>query len=231
MKKLYTYLFALLLCSFTSYAQISPDKTNTIAALRAFLKNEIALYLKDTQQHTIRNATKFNIDPSIDISFIDSCEVRYDIKKSALQLKYHTLYEVDLPQIFDCKSHQVKIGNFQTLFGLDRSMLIAYSGESFKILSGSLYNYAFSHMFNLNHKQPETYLDYLKLKLFRYELKDIAYVKKRKKWIYFSANQVINTKPYKVYFRVSRENPDIVESLGWKISGKYRESEKIVICG
>jgi hypothetical protein len=224
-----TYLILLFYCSFSSNAQTA-NNADTIVALKAFLKNEIAFYLKDSQQHTLINGTKFSTNPTIDISFIDSCDFKFDIKKSDLLLKDHVLYEVDLLNAFDCKTHQVKIGNFQRLFGFDRSILVAYS-NSFKILSGPLYDYMFSHMFRFNDKQPETYLDYLKLKLYRYDLQDLAFVKKNRKWIYFSATETIFTKPYKVYFRISRDNPDIVESLGWKISGKYRDSEKIEVCG
>lgn len=229
------YKYLLLLFYITLYGQEAnsqEEKLNdTIFQIDAFLKDKLI-----TQYQLINNYRILN-----GISFLTSDmsqSVKYNIQNLMLDVRSlnrdiceSKIFSARISSYIDKDSIKIKPSNtfFDSLGIQNRLILIGYSQNGIKIISGDLTNSLYSMCFDLDLNKIDTYYQYLELKMFVYNLKDIKYKKKDKKWIYFSAVENIYTIPTIVYLRINRKFPDIVERLGKNISGKYKRTEKTVI--
>jgi len=114
----------------------------------------------------------------------------------------------------------------EQLYGYGQEILIAIREKEnsfeLKFLSGRLILSSYSSDFNLE----TDYHNYLELKLFTDKVSNIKFIKKNRKWLYFSTTKLIFSVKKKVFYRINRLNTDLVQYLGCKMSGKYSKKEK-----
>jgi len=151
-------------------------------------------------------------------------------KEIDYQVDNYTLYEIIISPYIEFGNKQLALSYPESyLVGNSKKILLGIYKKDIIFMSGDLYHSKYSKLILKKDNSIKKYIEFLNLKLHSYNINNISYVKKKKKWLYFSAYEMIFTKKTKVYFRVNKETPDLVEYLGWKISGRYKNREKIKI--
>jgi hypothetical protein len=127
----------------------------------------------------------------------------FKLEMKVQQLDWHypregfMLYEVSLDGL---KYNNAKAGLEQKNFYVwgGKYFLIAvnrsnHQGEV-KFISGQFFIHAIADDFRLNEKDPLSYLDFLKFKLFRYQVENISFVKKKGKKLCYTGNSLLYNK-------------------------------------
>ena len=82
--------------------------------------------------------------------------------------------------------------------------LIAYKKGSILYISGMLFKDPISRYFDLNEDDPKTFDNFLRLKLYNYNIKDFKFVRRARKHLIFKNEQ------HSIRIKVSRENFDLI---------------------
>lgn len=123
--------------------------------------------------------------------------LNYTLTKSNLKYpnEYIELYEIKTKFNFveetklrdgDTIRDEIKFYTSDTAY-IEEKFLIGYSktNESIFYISGNFFKNCISKDFDLNLKDPTTFKEFLKLKLFSYGIEEIKFVKKRKNYLLF----------------------------------------------
>lgn len=216
---------------FINFSALSQEFNNdTLMRITNFLINEVNHTFQDLNNYKLYNGIKFinndnkyinnKKDNSIDSLFITD----FNIIKSKMNLSSYRLYEIQV-------SRNVTLKNNKKVFFISNSIvdnlfskkiLLAYSKDEILVLSGNIPNSFYSNKFKLNKKKAESYIKYLELKLFKNGVSNILYVKKNKDWLFFKTTQKLFTEKVCVYYKVNKENPDIVIEIGLDLKGKKK---------
>ena len=225
--------FSLLTFLFCQFLFCQNKDIDTIKVLNLYLSKELNHAFQDFNKYEIKSGIKFfkkNYDKSNDSIFFRDFVIK---KVDEIHLKGFVLYKINVKKIvtnINNEKYNFK-GDFHSEEWLtsNGNLLIGYSDTTIFILSGSIHNSVYSDYFKFDCMQPESFYDFLKVKLFSFDIKEIKYEKQNKEWIYFSGIQIIFAKPEKVNFKIKKDFPDLVIHLGRKINCRYKNSEKIKI--
>lgn len=221
-----------LICLFLFYNSVYSQKKTDIDTI-----NEIETQIKDDVENQYKSEFDYKL---IEGQSFRNCKSNhyakyiknlvFDIQDMDSLTFGMKLYKLKVSNYFKDNEGFVKLPyTFINDLGLDYGLLIGYTDECVKILSGNICNSIYSDIFNLQNSKIETYIKFLEIKLFVFNIKKLKYEKQNKKWIFVSGLETIFKKQYKVYYKVNKDFPDIVIKLGHKISGKYTNSEKVII--
>ena len=195
-------------------------------------KNLHAFYMKNVHLVKMERGVIRSEDDKDFFKFPPANEWDYSsfkLKKIQLVFKGYTFYEILIsPCIYAEKEKKCYDSiSDRIFFGSSKKILIGVHNDDIVFFSGELFHTEYALDIITSDESIESYSNYLELKLYSDEVKQLSFVKKTKKWIYFSGVIDVFTSPTKVYYKVLRKDPDKVCYLGWKISGKYKDKEKI----
>lgn len=122
----------------------------------------------------------------------------YDLKISELKLPYHTFKGITLFKIENNyylvkkKNRKTKVVFYDNVSyeeKLSRRMLVGldYKNNELIFFSGNVFKTCVLNLFELDLNAPNTFTKYLKIKLFNYDINNLFFLKKRRRFIFFKA--------------------------------------------
>lgn len=137
--------------------------------------------------------------------------------KSTLKLSNYKLYEIYLTNFIykkmdrDKDENKIsKISGKSAISKLSEKYLVGLNLKTKKIIyiSGMFFQSEISHLFNLSKKKKDSFYDFLNLKLFNYQMKNIGFKKKNGKYLIFEGYSM--KLKSKIIIKVLKKNYDFI---------------------
>jgi len=98
----------------------------------------------------------------------------------------YALYSVKLPLGLYFKNQKTGASRRFLEQGVGTRYLVGIKDDEIKFLSGKFFVSAIAKDYDLNVKYPNSYIDFLKMKGFEYDLQDIVFLKKKRNILYYN---------------------------------------------
>lgn len=142
----------------------------------------------------------FKIKPLFDSAYFYSGYKLYSVEKQGFRF----INEKGLLVSYN-RSHPYSSCNELYMFGIDSIT------KRVNFISGEFFKHRISQDFNLNIKKPQSFIKYLKFKLFNYQISTVKYLKKEKNKLVFQAFSNCRNSTVKIF--VDLEDFDLIKVL------------------
>ena len=146
-----------------------------------------------------------------DIKNYFECKLKFEIKKADIEYPDTTitLYSIyKKGDNYDCGS--VIIQPSWSFFDYDDYFLVGVSKNGFVkyFISGNFHQHKIKHDFSLNFKKPESFYNYIKIKAFQFQIKDLEFIKKQGEELIFKAYSEVMKET--IHVIIEKNNLDII---------------------
>lgn len=122
----------------------------------------------------------------------------------------------------------ISTGSFFRLISKKNILVAVNEKKQIKFISGLTFNHAISQDFRLNRKKPETYIPFLKMKLFHRNFEEIEFVRREKNLLIFLATSKVSNQIYEYEYYLDPQIPDnFVKVVSLTPPFKYVETDSI----